>query len=415
MAFDPVAYGRMLDEALGYSAPAGGPRQGGGMQPMPGPEIGATPPFTDSGEGPWAEELPAQRGGRPMAMQTIDGQPSAPGASIAQTPEQPAGRNSLTQPVPEGDQGKLGKIAGKPPFKIEYKKGGLKDVKTFSDVMGAMKPKSQAKYMEWWEQQYGDINERYNQLQQMIGKRPDPNADLNKKDQFRMLMEFGIELMARSGRGEQGAGGTALAGSYGRARDRKELETADHDARSQLAEKNRQEELKTIGSYGDALKGQSTIDQNEVQMEEARARTKNANRRKPEIIQADQGTYDYDTETMESRPILGIDGKPLTNKEVGSRGGSAAGRDSRTANQKNIEDLVARGVPEQLATDIVYRRVTDPRKAWENLYRDRRRQYASDSEAKAETDRVIGELYGEDWQSNPTNAKIDKADPLGLR
>lgn len=410
MAFDPVAYGQMLDEALGYRLP-GADRAGGGMQPVPGPEIGATPPFRETGEGPWAEELPATRGGRPMS--TIDGQPT-PGQPVMRPGAGPSmDGESARQAAASGGTKGMTKIAGQPPFKVEYKKGALDNVKSFSDVMNAMKPKSQAKYMDWWEQQYGSINEKWNEVQRQIGKRPDPDAQLSRKEQFRMLMEFGIELMRGAGRGEPGAGGQALAQSYGMARQRKEMDTADYDARAAAAQKGRAEELKTIGTYGDALKGQSDIDQNAVQMREAEARMKNANRRKPEIIQADQGTYDYDPETRESTPITGIDGKPLTNKQVGSRGGVA--RDTRTAQTKNIDDLVARGVPEQLAIDLVTKRIRDPRKAWQDLYRDRRRQYASDREAKEEADRVIGELYGDDWAQQPTNARMNKNDPLGLR
>lgn len=416
MAFDPVAYGQMLDEALGYRKPGGlGVGAGGGMQPTPAPQIGAQPPFTDSGAGPWAEDVGDSGGGLPMAAPTIDGG-GAPGAAAIDAPGM-----ATAAPAPKVAQGQqkadgaVSKIAGKPPFKVEYKKGGLKNVKSVDDVINAMKPKSQAKYMDWWEEQHGSINDRFNQLQQELGQRPNPDADLSRKDQFRMLMEFGIELMARAGAGEQGAGGKAFANAYGNSRDRQALKTADHDARSQLIEKGRQDSQKQIGSYGDALKGQSDIDQNEVQMREAEGRMKNANRRKPEIINSDQGTYDYDTESMEATPITGIDGKPLTNKEVGSRGGSAAARDSRTANQKNIEDLTQRGVPEQLALDIVYRRITDPKKAWNDIYRDRRRQYASETEAKEEADRIMSRFYGDDWETGATTPKIDKSDPLGLR
>lgn len=398
MAFDPVAYGQMLDEALGYGTPRG-PVAGGGMQPVPGPEIGASPPFRETGEGPWAEELPATRGGRPM--QTIDGRSGA-------------GTNSLTQPVGVGDPsavGKAAKIPAKPPFKIEYRKGALDGVKTFSDVMDAMKPKSQAKYMDWWEQQHGAINERFNQLQKEIGQRPDPNSDLSRKEQFRMLMEFGIELMRRAG--QPNAGGESFAQAYGGARGRKAQATADYDAQRGAIEAGRGAELKSIGTYGDALKGQSAIDQDAVQMQEAEARMKAAGRRKPEIISADQGTFDYDPETQQTTAITGIDGKPLTNLKVGSRGG--IGRDSRTANQKNIEDLVARGVPEQLAVDIIYKRITDPRKAYEKLYDSARRRFSSEAEAKAEANDIITSLYGEDWQTSVTRPAINRNDPLGLR
>jgi uncharacterized protein (DUF924 family) len=52
---------------------------------------------------------------------------------------------------------------------------------------------------------------------------------------------------------------------------------------------------------------------------------------------------------------------------------------------------------------------------WADIYRDRRRQYASDAEAKKEADEIMERFYGADWESKPTNARINKDDPLGLR
>lgn len=383
MPFDPVAYGQMLDEALGQR-----------------PTMGFRTP-QDAPMGGTIDSAPMGGG------QSLQQAPS-PGSVTARAQIGAPQNNSSFEPIAGTNKGM---IKAKPPFEIKYRKGGLDNVKTFSDVMDAMTPSSQRQYMNWWEQQHGAINQRWNQLQQELGQRPDPNADLSRKEQFRMLMEFGIELMRRSG--QPNAGGEAFAQAYGGARGRKQQATADYDTKSALVQKGRAEDLKSIGTYGEALKGQSDIDQNEVQMQEAQARMKAAGRRKPEIISADQGTYDYDPETRQTTAITGIDGKPLTNLKVGSRGG--IGRDARTANQKNIEDLVDRGVPEQLALDIVYRRVSDPRKMWADIYRDRRRQYASDAEAKQEADEIMARFYGDDWERKPTNAKIDNSDPLGLR
>lgn len=393
MAFDPVAYSRMLDESLGFP---GGPRERGGMGVAP-PQIGAPPAPRQGGSGP-AAQMPPLGGGAPMQT-SIDGaaEPAPVGQAPAAAPTAP------------------GKIQALPPFKLKFKDGAPEKVKTPGDLVNAMTPSSQRKYMDWWEQQHGAINEKYAQLQQDLGRRPEADGNLSRKEQFRLLMEFGVELMARSGRGEPGAGGNALASSLDRAEGRKQMAVADYDARSQALGKARSEDLKSIGTYGDAMKGQSAMDQDAAQIEEARARTKNANRRKPEIISADQGTFDYDPETQKTTPITGIDGKPLTNREVGRRGGSAAGRDSRTAKQKDIEDLIDRGMPEQLAVDIVHKRISDPRKAWQAIYRDRRRQYASEQEARDEADKIISQQYGDDWQDQGTRPSLNKDDPLGLR
>lgn len=401
MAFDPVAYSEMLDESFGYGRR---PQRGGSIRPLPMPEDEMYPPnLRDGGEGPVIDQPGQSLQQRPMS--SIDGGGADP---------MPIGtRPPMQTQAPSGTG--IQQIQATPPFKVKFKEGAAEKVKTPGDLVNAMTPSSQRKYMDWWEQQHGAINERYAQLQQELGRRPDADGNLSRKEQFRMLMEFGIELMARSGRGEQGAGGVAFANAMGNAQGRQEAKVAEYDARAGMIDKARREDLKGIGSYGDAMKGQSAMDQDAAQIEEARARTKAVNRRKPEIISADQGTFDYDPETQKTTPITGIDGKPLTNLQVGRRGGSAAGRDSRTANQKNIDDLVDRGVPEQLALDIVYRRIRDPQKAWADIYRDRRRQYASEAEAKQEADDIMARFYGDDWESKPTNARIDKDDPLGLR
>jgi hypothetical protein len=418
MAFDPVAYSQMLDDALGY-APTRRPPLVSAMGPAQSgtdPTINAPPSFGEGGR-----PAPTMQGGLPMS---IDGaapaRAPAPGTApvaigAAAPGAAPGGApGGIGAPI-DGKPG-MGKIQAKPPFKVKYKEGALKEVKTTGDLIDAMKPKSQREYMDWWEQQYGNINQRYNDLQKQLGRRPDADGDLTRKDQFRMLMEFGMELMARAGKGEQGAGSAAFASSYERAKGRKAGQAAEYDARSQMIEKGRGEELKAIGSYGDALKGQATIDTQATQMQEAEGRMAAAKRRRPEIISADQGTFDYDPETRETTAITGIDGKPLTNREVGSRGGVA--RDSRVAEEKRFDHLMSLGMPKEAAMRIAYKQPSgDPRKDYLAVFKSAMSSnYGDERKAKEIADSYIEFTYpGEtvDKRSQPMLPSTN--DPLGLR
>jgi hypothetical protein len=65
-----------------------------------------------------------------------------------------------------------------------------------------------------------------------------------------------------------------------------------------------------------------------------------------------------------------------------------------TSQARNIDDLVRRGVPEELAVKIVYNEIVDPRDAFRQIFTAARRTFANEEQARAEAERLIGELYG---------------------
>lgn len=403
MPFDPNEYARQLDMALGYGQGGYGSGAGvAGVVPYAPPK--QQTPFTDSGEGPWDEAEPILGpGAQPRAA--IDGAPAGGSA-------QPPGNQGLVgpnqKPGIEGDKKQM--IEAKPPFKVEYDQKKLEGAKSFGEVMDSMKPKSQSKYMDWWESKYGSIQDKWAQVQESIGQRPDRERDMSRKEAFKMLMEFGVHLMRNAG--DHNAGGKSFSDAYGGHLGRRDREVADWDQQNAVISKGRKDELDAIGSYGEAMKTQSQMDENERQGLEAEARAEGIRNRAPEVENTDDGLIRWNGKTQQYERIT-IDGKAQTAKTVNTRGGAA--RDSRTAQKKNIDDLMARGVPEQLALDIVYKRISDPRKAYATLYGSLRRNFSSEQEAREEADRLFTGIYGEDWESKPSAPAIQKDDPLGLR
>lgn len=309
------------------------------------------------------------------------------------------------------------KIEAKPPFKVQYKKGALEGAKTINQVVDAMKPASQNKYMDWWETKYGSIQDKWSAMQQDLGKRPEPERDFSRKEQFQMLMEFGMHLMRASGQGDPAPGSTALTNAYAGARGRQEREVADHDVQAGLIAKGRADEMKSIGTYGDALKGQSDIDQNEVQMEEARGRMAKIEGEAPDVQYADDGMMQWDSKSRSYEPLT-IDGKRQTNLKVGARGGSAAARDNRPSEEKKFDHLTKLGLDKETAMRIAYRQSSgDPRKDYLAVYKTAMSSnFGDEKKAKAIADSYIQFTYPDD-DLDMKSHRITPAndDPLGLR
>lgn len=395
MPFDPLAYGQMLDQAL---APA---RSAPLIQDRSRSPNRA--PFTDSGEGPWVDDdgsTPSDPPAQMNAAPTIDGAPG-PGTGPIDAPAGAAGPQ---------------KIEALPPFKLNYDQKKLNGAKSFSQVMGAMKPQSQAKYMDWWEQKYGSIQDKWDALQDQLGKRPDPNRDFTKKEQFQMLMEFGMHLTRAAGQGDPAPGSTAFGNAYAGARGRQQQETADFDQQSALISKGRQDEFKGIGNYGEAMKAQSDIDQNDVQMQEAQARMEKAKKPKRSLVQADQGTYSWDEDADTVKPLTGIDGKPLTNLKVGARGG--VDRDTRSSEEKKFDHLTSLGLPKEVAMRIAYRQQSgDPRKDYLAVFKAALSSNFGDEKKAGKIAKSYIELAypGEDLDEKSHQLTPKENDPLGLR
>lgn len=266
---------------------------GESVEPLPGQDPPNTPPFTDTGEGPWVDDegggveggLPVSK---PMAIETSGG---------AGPQMQPAGAS--------------------PDFQPKFNEKKLEGAKTFVDVLQAMKPGSRSEYMDWWEGQYGSINAKWDALQSELGQRPDPKGKLSRKEKFELLMEFGLELMRASQPGQDQGGGATTA-AYNAVRNTqagRQRDQQNWDIKNQLLTQGRQKDLAAIGNRGQAMVGQSKMDT------DLTTRAKNeaiANRPpKKQTLVTDQGILDISGEQPQR---MTIDGKPLTKTKVSGAG-----------------------------------------------------------------------------------------------
>lgn len=384
----------------------------GQAKPNPGPP---------SGEGPF--ETAEGDLGDARAEDTTFRQTGGLPGDEGQAPDPYNPPNSMDpqpQPTLDGAAPKKKTSTGKeqagPPKGLKYDQEKLDKAKTVADHVMAMKPSSGERFMDWWEKEHGQINAAYDTIKEQLGHPPEPNRLLSRKEKFAALMDFGVNLIKASEGGAKNPTAVAVGATVQGLDNKNQLERDRFDQRSGVIEKGRNDALKTLGNRGDALKGAAEIDMRKAQQTAEEAKLEKEKNAAPDTIYTDQGVQTWDAERKAYKSATGADGKPLTNMKVGGRGGSAASRDSRTANEKNIEDLISRNIPESLATDIVYRRTKDPRKAWQDIYRDRRRQYASEKEAKAEADDVISRFYGNDWETRVQEPTIpDSNDPFGIR
>lgn len=162
-------------------------------------------------------------------------------------------------------------------FKAEYNHDELQKAKTPGEVFEAMKPKSRNEYMDWWEKEHGAIVQKWDAVQQHLGDRPDTKAPPSREDKFSALLDFGLRLMQQSSAMTRGPNGVpiyantpsaALSGAIGGTIQNyfagREKEGTDWDAKNAAVAQGRAADLKNIGTGGDALVKQGTLDKNQT-------------------------------------------------------------------------------------------------------------------------------------------------------
>lgn len=331
-----------------------------------------------------------------------DSQPNAaPDSNLA--PSQPADPTNLgaaPQPgAPAASQTPPAKIPVMPDgFQPKFDEAKLKDAKTVPQLVDAMHPKSRTEFMDWWEQQYGSINKHFDQLHDQLGTRPDPDRPLTKKDKWSALMEFGLNLIKSSQSPAQGgqdnlggavavAAGNTVAGTE----QKRNLERDTFDAKTREVEQDRAGALKNLGTYGEALKGQSAIDTDA-------ARTAMYQRQRPANLGNPVGT---DQGLIERGPdgkwttIKDEKGKPYTNLQVGAKGGT---RDSRSHEEKVYDRLIALGKSKDEAYSVAFTKSSgDPKKDYLSVYTKQLSSTLGDTKAAHDAaSAYVSEIYGDD-------------------
>lgn len=374
---------------------------------------------------------------------TINGKKGAtgPSAEMSSDPSQvsPAAAHKNGEKLPDGRPGiQVHPDGFDPDDPSNYKKGAIAKLQKDnpdpkpSDIFDAMKPKTQSTYMDWWEKQHGDIEQRYSAMQQDLGTRPDPQRDPTKKEKFQMLMDFGISLLQHSGRnGPYGTNndvagvGDALRDATDREQGRKQADTNRFDQQTAMIQGQKQNDLKDLGNYGQAVREDALITNANTRTDIARANAAKPPKTAP--ARAAERSYDSkgnmvvrdDDQTSPTfgkwLPAAGPDGKPLGPQNIaGPRGGAGKGPPAR---QAELDDLINN---KHVAPDDAINRVygngvksSDPTKTWNNVYSVSRRNGSDADEAKTEADNAVNNVHGPDAMANARARSAAAQNPTG--
>lgn len=344
--FDVDNYRQRLDQALGLNTYGSSSSMGdsgvvdGGQSAAPQSQIQLASNTPRYGIQPQPKPLPPQPSYLPQdsgnGQSQID--PGPPVSSLpsaqSQAPAQPG------QPTQPGQQGPVNGKAqlGPQGFSAkDFDTDKLKDVKTSGDLVAAMKPDARNQYMDWWEQQYGAINDKFNAMRDQLGGQKDQHPNMTRQQKFETLLDFGLHLMRASqpdrhggpGGGDfVGAVGEAVQGSLG---DRVQQDQSQEGLRQQKLsqiEQQRQAELKGVGNYGDAVKGANQISRDQASIAASNARAASYNKPGKESLIYGKGNtiYGYSGGGKASQ-ITDQDGKPIETDPTRAPG-RGGGRDS---------------------------------------------------------------------------------------
>lgn len=374
---------------------------GPGQGPDPN-EIGG-PSYPPLGGGPVVEDNLAV----PQQQSTPAGPGSAPSLGDA-----PTGGNLDVQ-----KQEKAKIPIGPPGFKPEFDEKKLKEAKTAQDLFQAMKEDSANDYMSWWEDQYGAIDQKWAQVQKELGKRPDPKRKLDRREQFELLMDFGLNMLRNSSTGDPTNNENAAARSiYDTARSKqsqRQEEVDRYDSLSAQTQKGRQADLAAIGTRGEAMSKQAGITRDLAGTAKDLAPPKETPRNKQIITGVDDTVYTLGDDNS-AQPVTGIDGKPIKGRAAG-RNGTGSGRetDTRPSQQKQYEHLLTLGIPKEAAVRIAYRQTSgDALKDYKDVYRTTMTATVGDeAAAKRAADAYVATMYGEDAVEKAARGNIIPTGP----
>lgn len=345
--------------------------------------------------------------------------PAAAGPSVNPEDPQsmiPQGQNTPGVENPPGAKQK-GKIDTGP--KVQFDPDKLAKVQTAEDLVNAMQPKSQNKYMDWWEKTHGEIDDKYDALQQKLGARPSDDEDMTRKEKFAFLLQYGLNLMKATGNASNPNQGAASAGalqtSIQGAQDAhnagiKKQQDA-YDANANAIEAGRTDELKGIGTPAAAMKGQMDADtafskqtrDNAVSLKNANdVLTDKASAAGPSTYStAPDGTVtrmviDPATGKATAQPVLGIDGQPYRGKILGRESGSGIDKGDPAAvkTQKYLQNVL--GYSEHDATAIAMKPKTNsPQADWNSVYKaSMQATGGDDAGSRNAANHIILENYG---------------------
>lgn len=286
----------------------------------------------------------------------------------------------------------------------DFGKGAVKleDVHTPEHLIDSLTVPKQNIFMDWWEQQHGAINDRYDSLRADLGQRPDPNRDPTRKEKFVALMHFGLHLMQNAKRGNDpmAAVGQSAEEALAGQKQHQVAQTEDYDSRVAGIEGQRQTQLKNIGNYGQAVREDALIQNANVRTEIARLNAGKAPKtgQPTTRILSDGTQVDYDPDSKSWNPSVDKNGKPIGKMPLqGPRGGMGRGE---SATVQNIKALEARNYSTADAVNMVlhHKPTGDPQKDYVSILNKNTPPGASAAEienARATAEETINHIYGE--------------------
>jgi hypothetical protein len=344
----------------------------------------------------------------------IQGQPSAPGGTpTAPAPIAPQQQpNAITSQPPQ-----KGQIQTGPTDPPQYDPKKLAKANNALDLLNAMTPKSRTDYMDWWEKQHGDIDEKYDNLKSSIGARPSDDEPQSKKEKLAALVTFGLHLMKNSAPATTNQG-AVLASTLSDEHDANAKTQAanvaakqkTYDESANAIETGRTEELKGIGSPAQAMAAQSkeALDQstevkNRGQGLKAAAdamTTKSASQGPATYSTAPDGSvYSLvrdDDGKAHAEPVLGIDGKPYKGKVLGRGTGSGIEQKdtAQIRNQKYLTNVL--GMDQNTSAQVAFKPKTgSPDQDHKDIYKSVMSATMGDTDkAKRAADQYVLENYG---------------------
>lgn len=382
---------------------------------------------------------PIQGAPAPLA-QASPSQPASPGAGASPVAPQaqptglpgaaPASPNAVT------NQPQKGQINTGPTAEFDPKK--LAKVKTTLDLLNAMKPASRTDYMDWWEKQHGDINDKYDNLQKQIGARPDDDQPSTKKEKFAALLEFGLHLMknnaAAVGSSNQAAPlANALSDSVEGAQTAHQAAITKsqgaYDTQANAIEDARQSELKGIGTPAAAMKEQADLNTKDTtNLKNTAAAYKDVSSTLDEAEKhPEPSTYSTGADghlysighdangNPQAKPVLGIDGKPYQGQVLGRATGSGVAQKD-TAQIRNYKYLTGvLQMDENTANGIAFKAKTgNSLQDHKDVYKAIMTATMGDTDkAKTGADQYIIDNYGAGALSTATRPMVPPQKPGG--
>ncbi len=373
--------------AAGLPDPTQNPIEVGAVPPPPGVAPGAPPIATVPAAG--AAPAPA-----PLS-------PPAPAGAVSGAP--------LDAPPAAGGKRTIPTGPATPP-KFDPKK--LATANNTLDLLNAMTPKSRTSYMTWWESQHGDINDRYDHLQQQLGTRPPTDQPMSKKEKFAELLQFGLHLMRNSAAPSTNQG-AVLEGTLSDSVDQANRQHAaaiageqrQYDENANAIERGREADMKGIGTLPQAM----ALDQRaNLAAQEAPLRTAQAletGNKALGINQPPRGPFTFIQN--DKNEIFAVDRGPdgkvraeplgIAGRVLGHNTGSGVRAGADTAQMRNFGFLTTQlHIPSDVASQIAFRvRSGSPTADHLSVYNSVLRATMGDTAAASKAaDAYVSDEYG---------------------